>query len=257
MGKLSRLLRALAETLGYLEGLPMAAGPRIIQPAAFLREVLEVRFPNPYLRDTPYRINVDISQTRAPRFGNTIQAYRAKAPEKLSELRVIPLVFAGWARYLTGLDDAGAPMPVSPDPLLPEVMPCAAGFRLGGSHTPDEIHNALQPIYSRTDVFGLNLYDTPLGARAEEYFAKLIQGKNAVRRVVASIKQNGPADDVVNLAVDVVHRAQRAVRRRTDPRPAHPGRDVPGAGVGGVQMGRVPLVDIRDRGRAGPGTPVL
>ena len=36
----------------------------------------------------------------------------------LKNLKYIPLVIAGWCRYLMGIDDNGNEMELSPDPLL-------------------------------------------------------------------------------------------------------------------------------------------
>lgn len=40
----------------------MVVDPRILNPRAFLQEVLEQRLPNPFIPDTPQRIATDTSQ---------------------------------------------------------------------------------------------------------------------------------------------------------------------------------------------------
>ncbi|MDR2104085.1 MAG: mannitol dehydrogenase family protein, partial [Treponema sp.] len=68
----------LVEIIGYTEGLPVVTDPGILSPKKFLDEVLQVRFPNPFLPDTPQRIAADCSQKIPIRFGETIKAYRAR-----------------------------------------------------------------------------------------------------------------------------------------------------------------------------------
>lgn len=116
-------LRKLVETIGYQEGLPVVADPGIIRPADFLREVLEVRMPNPFMPDAPQRIACDTSQKLAVRFGETIKAYQTREDLETADLKLIPLVLAGWCRYLMGVDDMGREFPLSPDPLLAEIRP--------------------------------------------------------------------------------------------------------------------------------------
>ena len=96
------LLVKLVTRLGYDEGLPVAAHPGIIEPDAFIKEVLEKRFPNPFVPDMPQRIAWDTSQKVPVRFGVTLKAYAAQGPEALAGLNIIPLFIAGWMRYLLG-----------------------------------------------------------------------------------------------------------------------------------------------------------
>ena len=65
--------------------------------------------------DTPQRIATDTSQKLAIRFGETIKAYEASKELHTYDLTLIPLVFAGWLRYLMGIDDNGNPFTLSPD----------------------------------------------------------------------------------------------------------------------------------------------
>jgi fructuronate reductase len=174
-------IRKLAELLGYSENLPMAADPGIISAKAFLDKCLNERFPNPFLRDAPFRITTDTSQKLSSRFGDTIKAYSAKDPEKLNGLKAIPLTLAAWCRYLMGVDDSGKTFNPSPDPLLPDLRPIISRVSLG---EPCNAHETLLPILSREDIFGLNLYTTPIAAKVEAYFEKLIDGPGAVRKVL-------------------------------------------------------------------------
>ncbi len=173
-------LRKMVEILGYEEGLPVVVDPGIISPRQFIDEVINTRIPNPFMPDTPQRIACDTSQKLPIRFGETVKAYLQQGTN-LSSLRVIPLVFALWLRYLMAKNDTGASFELSPDPLLAEITPLVAGIKLG---KPFDVHAVCQPILIRSDIFGLNLYETPLAATVEQLFAELCSSPGAVRWVI-------------------------------------------------------------------------
>jgi fructuronate reductase len=168
----------LVEIIGYGEGLPAAADPGIISPKQFLDEVLRVRFPNPFVPDTPQRIASDTSQKIPIRFGETIKAYLADPRLDIRNLRLIPLVLAAWIRYLMGLDDQGAAFTVSPDPLYGSLFPAVSGIALGRK---GPFRRELEPVLSNPAVFGVNLYEAGLGERVEAYFEELVAAPGAVR----------------------------------------------------------------------------
>ena len=100
-------LKAFIDRMSHEEGMPFVVDPGVIDPARFLKEVLTERFPNPFMPDTPQRIATDTSQKLSIRYGETIKAYMASDSRRASELKLIPLVLAGWLRYLSGIDDQG------------------------------------------------------------------------------------------------------------------------------------------------------
>ncbi|MGC7870666.1 mannitol dehydrogenase family protein [Desulfosporosinus sp. SYSU MS00001] len=171
-------LRRLVEKIGYHEGLPVVVNPGIINPEDFLREVLEQRLTNPYIPDAPQRIATDTSQKVSIRFGETIKAYQKRQELDPADLTYIPLVIAGWCRYLLGLDDAGKEMKLSSDPLLETLGSYLAGIKLG---VPGSVGDKLRPILSNIDLFGLNLYEAGLGEKIEGYFREMVSGVNYVR----------------------------------------------------------------------------
>jgi fructuronate reductase len=173
----------LIECIGYKEGLPVVINPGIISPIEFIGEVIKVRLPNPFMPDTPQRIAADTSQKIPVRFGETLKAYK-NAGKNLKELKLIPLIFAGWLRYLMGIDDQGKPFELSPDPLYESLEPSLSSFTL---EKPDQaaIHSKLEPILSNPDLFGLNLYEAGLGKQVEDHFAEMIAGPGAVRKVLS------------------------------------------------------------------------
>lgn len=174
-------LLALVRRVGYAEGLPVVVNPGIIDPKAFLDETLNVRFPNPFMPDTPQRIATDTSQKLSIRFGETIKAYLTREDLNVSALTGIPLVLAGWCRYLLGVDDEGNLFEPSPDPLLPILRKSLKGIRIGQKA---DVHAALAPLLSNKTVFGVDLYEAGLGERVEALFARMIAGPGAVRRTL-------------------------------------------------------------------------
>lgn len=171
------LLRGLVEGIGYREGLPVVVNPGVLDPKEFIDTVLQVRLPNPFMPDTPQRIATDTSQKLGVRFGETVKAYAASETLAVSDLKLIPLVYAGWLRYLMAVDDNGRPFELSADPLLETVCPVLAGFALGKEADPE----ALRPILENTAIFGVNLYEAGLADTVCGYFKEMIAGPSAVR----------------------------------------------------------------------------
>lgn len=171
-------LTKLVEKVGYQEGMPVVVNPGIIKPEDFIKEVLEVRLPNPYIPDTPQRIASDTSQKVGIRFGETIKKYRDTEGLDPQELKYIPLVIAGWCRYLMQVDDNGNSMELSPDPLLGELTKYLANVKLGDKELSKD---TLKPILSNEEIFGINLYSVGLGEKIEGYFSDMISGSGAVR----------------------------------------------------------------------------
>ena len=174
-------LKKLVEALGYREGLPAVANPGILDPKEFIDTVLNLRVTNPFLPDTPQRIATDTSQKLAIRYGETIKAYAASDSLKVSELRRIPLVFAGWLRYLMAVDDAGAEFTLSHDPLIKEVCPYVADIKRGQEAA---VETALKPVLSNSKIFGIDLYEAGLADLVCGYFREMTAGVGAVRRTL-------------------------------------------------------------------------
>ncbi len=171
-------LSALIETMCYKEGMPVVVDPGVIHPREFAEAVLRLRLPNPFMPDTPQRIACDTSQKIPIRFGETIKAYQAREDLNPSSLTLIPLVLAGWCRYLVGINDEGEAFEQSPDPRLDEVKRHVASIRLGESA---DIHKALAPILSDASIFAIDLYSVGLGEKVEGMFGEMIAGPGAIR----------------------------------------------------------------------------
>ena len=174
-------LYKMVRTIGYTEGLPVVIDPGVLDPKEFIDTVIGMRIPNPFMPDTPQRIATDTSQKLAIRFGETIKAYAESQDLHVSDLKLIPLVFAGWLRYLMAVDDNGSAFELSPDPLLDTVCPHVAGFRLGEEA---DVEESLKPILEDDKIFGVNLYEVGMAGQVCGYFRELIAGTGAVRRTL-------------------------------------------------------------------------
>ena len=174
-------LKALVERIGYQEGMPVVVDPGIIDPQAFIREVIERRFPNPFVPDTPQRIATDTSQKIPVRFGETIRAYTRRADLDVKELTFIPLALAGWLRYLLAVDDRGETMPCSADPMLEALQVQLTGAALGD---PDSLEGKLADILSNRAVFGSDLTELGLAGKIEVMVRKMLAGPGAVRETL-------------------------------------------------------------------------
>ncbi|MDR1705825.1 MAG: mannitol dehydrogenase family protein [Clostridiales bacterium] len=160
-------LAGFIRRLGYEEGLPAVTDPGIIYPKDFMEECLSERFTNPFVPDTPQRIVCDTSQKIPVRFGGTVKYY-IETGAGIAGLEHIPLFFAGWLKYLTGIDDAGKAFTQSPDPMLEEL-----GGRMRGVSV-NTVSEAVRPILSNAAIFGVNLYEHGLGDKVESIFKEML-----------------------------------------------------------------------------------
>lgn len=174
-------LRKLVEGVGYREGLPVVIDPVVLNPKEFIDTVLNVRIPNPFMPDTPQRIATDTSQKLAIRFGETIKAYAASDELDVKELKLIPLVFAGWLRYLMAVDDNGNGFELSPDPMLSTLCPIMTKCKLG---VKNDVETILRPILEDKKIFGVNLYEVGMADMVCGYFREMTAGVGAVRKTL-------------------------------------------------------------------------
>lgn len=209
--ELNRLVKLLGE-----EGMKVVVDPKIISASEFLKEVIEQRLPNPYIPDTPQRIATDTSSKLAVRFGETLKSYMSKYrsnEEKciannedngkveynkehseeyleceeynVQDLVAIPLVIAGWLRYLLGVDDEGKEFQISSDARAEKTVERLRGVSCEGELTDSmtaHIRDVLKPILSDEELFGVDLYKAGIGKKVEDIYIEEIGGKGAVRR---------------------------------------------------------------------------
>ena len=173
-------IRSFIQKLGYIEAMPVVTDPGVLNPYEFIGAVLNRRLPNPFMPDAPQRIAMDTSQKLPIRFGETLRKYQERGLDK-SNLVLIPLTLAGYARYLRGIDDNGNAFEPSPDPLLPELQAIVAGLEV---REGEQDFSCLHTLFARTDVFGVDLYAMGLGDQIEGMTKELYAGPGAVRRTL-------------------------------------------------------------------------
>ena len=164
--------------------------PGVIDPKEFIDTVINVRIPNPFMPDTPQRIATDTSQKLAIRFGETIKAYMQSDKLDVSELKLIPLVYAGWLRYLMAVDDEGRQFELSPDPLLDTVCPYAAKLKLMAEQ---DVETVVEPILHMENIFGVDLYEAGLSELVCSYLKELTSGVHAVRNTLVCLLYTSPS----------------------------------------------------------------
>ncbi len=174
-------LKKLVNEIGYTEGLPVVVNPGVLAPKEFIDTVVNIRIPNPFMPDTPQRIATDTSQKLAIRFGETVKAYMRSDELSVSELKFIPLVYAGWIRYLMGISDNGEEFELSPDPLLDTVCPYAEKLSLSEKQ---DVTTIVEPILHMENIFGVDIFEAGLYELVCDYLTELTDGVGAVRRTL-------------------------------------------------------------------------
>jgi len=172
----------LITRIGYDEGLKVVVNPGIIDPKAFIDQVVKERFANPYIPDSPQRIATDTSQKVGIRFGETIKSYMADDQLDPSDLEAIPMAIALWCRYLLGYDDQGQAFQLSSDPLLERLQKQLEKVVFG-----QKGGKKLKGILANDKIFGLDLYDIGLGLKIESMFDSLNSGPGAVRKTLDAL----------------------------------------------------------------------
>ena len=170
-----RELRTLIDKMSAKEGMPVVENPGIIDPKDFLRECLEERFPNPFMPDTPQRIATDTSQKLPIRYGENFKAHIEKGDA--TDLVFMPLVIAGWLRYLLGVNDAGETFEPSSDPMLATAQELLGSVSFGKPATESE----LEQILRNETFFGTDLVAAGLLPKITGYFNELNASKGSVR----------------------------------------------------------------------------
>ena len=176
-------IKTLVTRMGYEEGMKVVVNPGIIKPEDFINQVLTKRLPNPFMPDTPQRIACDTSQKLPIRFGETLSLY-CERNLGVSNLKFIPLVIAGYLRYLLGVDDNGNRFEPSPDPMLEELMTVMSQIKFGDESSFANIDAVLNDILRRKTVFKVDLFDCGLDKKIKDYFLEMAASKGAVRKLL-------------------------------------------------------------------------
>jgi len=171
-------LKKLVHQIGYVEGLPVVIDPKILDPKQFIDEVVNERFANPYIPDTPQRIATDTSQKLGIRFGTTIKSYVDNPKFDPSSLVGIPLAIACWLRYLMAVDDNGEAFELSADPMLETLKETMDKIHLGDTSAD------IRSILENSNIFGTDLYTVGLGEKIESMFLKMIKSVGGVSKTL-------------------------------------------------------------------------
>lgn len=169
----------MVKVLGYLEGLPVVKDPKIIDPREYLDQVTGERLSNPVLIDVPHRILVNTSEKMAVRYGVTVKAHKRKGT--VEDLVAIPLVIAGWFRYLMGVDDKGNPMECAPDPMLEDLQAALATVKFGDKTS---YKGQLRPFLKNRHIFGVNYRSCGMMDQIEHLFVEMLRGEGAVEKTI-------------------------------------------------------------------------
>ena len=172
-------LVALITKMAYREGMPVVVNPGILNPEDFLKECLSERFPNPFMPDTPQRIATDTSQKLPIRYGENFKEHITKGD--VTELKFMPLVIAGWLRYLMAVDDEGDAFTPSSDPLLETAQGMLGDICYGDSDVTVE---QLEKILSNEVIFGTDLVAAGLAPVIAKYFNELNLKPGSVRQTL-------------------------------------------------------------------------
>lgn len=140
-------LRALIHGLMTEEVMPTLPMPRAELEA--YRDALLARFANPALRHRTWQIAMDGSQKLPQRLLGTIRA-RLAAGQSYSRLA---LGVAAWMRYVTGIDETGAPIDVKD--------PFAARLRSIADAAGPDAERLATGLLAVTEIFGADLPANP------------------------------------------------------------------------------------------------
>lgn len=162
-----KTLNKMVRRLGFEEGMPVVVDPKVLSPIDFINAVLDLRLPNPFMPDTPQRIACDTSQKLPIRFGETLKAYRKRDDLSTDSLVLIPMVLAGWLRYLEGINDSGEVFELSPDPMIDSLKGITPG-----------------DILKKQEIFALDLYEDGLAEKILSIYEEMKQGPGSVRKVL-------------------------------------------------------------------------
>ena len=99
----------------------------------------------------------------------------------VADLKLIPLVFAGWLRYLMGVDDSGKAFDLSPDPLLTTVCPYVADLKL---EEGQDVESAVSEVLKMKQIFGVDLYEAGLAELVCGYLKEMTKAPGAVRETL-------------------------------------------------------------------------
>ena len=115
------------------------------------------------------------------KISDEMKEYAASDELDVKDLKLIPLVFAGWLRYLMGVDDSGKAFDLSPDPLLTTVCPYVADLKL---EEGQDVESAVSEVLKMKQIFGVDLYEAGLAELVCGYLKEMTKAPGAVRETL-------------------------------------------------------------------------
>lgn len=178
------LIKKVAYNVAW-EAMSVIESPSFVDPITFLEEVIEKRIANPYIPDSPFRITTDTSQKFPVRFGRTLRKYCVETDRCLM-LKFVPLVIAGWLRYLLAIDDYGRPYTPSPDPELHRIREALREVKIGevDDRVKRRVSSVVTEILKDERIFTVDLSNSPIRRLVESLFLSMISCHGAVRKTL-------------------------------------------------------------------------
>lgn len=166
----------LVHYLGAKEGLPVVASPEVIDPQKFLYDMIVNRFGEFSFTNSCENLTYDLSECIGSHVGTTIKAYVTQG-KGVKDLVAIPLVIAGWFRYLLAVNDNLEAIECRPDPLLEQLQEALSTVKVGD---PTSYTGQLKPLLRNKRIFHVNLVRVGLAPVIETMFCEMLTGKGAV-----------------------------------------------------------------------------
>jgi fructuronate reductase len=119
---------------------------------------------------------MDTSQKLPVRFGKTIRSYIESDSLDVQSLEAIPMVYAGWLRYLMQIDDQGNAFEASSDPMLEKLTGLMKDIRLGDVIGVEDVEEILRD----ESIFSLDLVEAGLADKVVAYFNEMNAAPGAI-----------------------------------------------------------------------------
>lgn len=148
------------------EGMAVVQDPHVINPKNFADEVINLRLPNKYIFDQPYRIATDSTNKINIRCGLTIKKY-GKANLNKNDLVAVPLVIAAFIRYLQGTSDVGNKFELASDLKIDYLK------HIGKELNSPKAVQALDEILSNEEIIGCNLKNEGMYDTVKDMYLKM------------------------------------------------------------------------------------
>ena len=170
-------INLLVKTLGF-EGCKVVQDPKVINYKEFLQEAIDIRMPNPYINDTPARIATDSSSKIAIRLGLSLKRY-IESNKDINSLKAIPLVYALFIRYCSGIDDCGKAFNRPNDLNLDYIIKWGSSINVNNADL--KTHQSIMTFIQNTNIMGCDLVSSGLDKKILKLTLAMCQGPGSVK----------------------------------------------------------------------------